>query len=193
MNIRNIRRNMVVIQQVQGETMKISLNKVEKNRLDVLSVDMEIAIRKEYKNITRHSGRMVHVIDWRIVLYINGNKLDEDEVLVEDEFLKSLICPGKYPMFTCTCGIFGCGGYYVEVSHEDDRLFWLTEQSPFKEQFVKTSNKFAFSWDHIIDFLEELIHKFDDLKSIMITHGLNFHYDVERYREIIKEIKERAS
>ncbi len=42
MNIRNIRRNMVVIQQVQGETMKISLNKVDENRLDVLSVDMEM-------------------------------------------------------------------------------------------------------------------------------------------------------
>lgn len=40
--------------------------------------------------------------------------------------------------------------------------------------------------------MEELIHKFNDLKSIMITHGLNFQYDVERYREIIKEIKERA-
>ncbi|MHB0942557.1 hypothetical protein ACYCSU_13010 [Paenibacillus sp. ALE1] len=75
MNIRNIRRNMVVIQQVQGETMKISLNKVDENRLDVLSVDMEIDIRKENKNITRHSGRMVHVIDWRIALYINGMQL----------------------------------------------------------------------------------------------------------------------
>ncbi|MDR6777014.1 MULTISPECIES: hypothetical protein [Paenibacillus] len=173
--------------------MKIFLKKVDENKLDVLSVDMEIDIRKEYKNITRHNGRMVHVIDWRIALYINGNKLHEDEVFVEDEFLKSLICPGKYPMFTCTCGIFGCGGYYVEVSHEDDRLFWLTEQSPFKEQFVKTSNKFAFSWDQIIDFLEELIHKFDDLKSIMITYGLNFQYDVERYRGVIKTIKERAN
>lgn len=72
-------------------------------------------------------------------------------------------------------------------------MFWLTEQSPFKEQLVKTSNKFAFSWDQIIIFLEELIHKFDDLKSIMITYGLKFQYDVERYREIIKEIKERAN
>lgn len=107
---RNIRRNMVVIQQVRRETMKTFLNKVDENRLDVLSVDMEIDIRKEYKNITRHSGRMVPVIDWRIALYINGNKLGEDEVFVEDEFLKSLIIPGKYPMFTCTCGIFGCGG-----------------------------------------------------------------------------------
>ncbi|AHM67180.1 hypothetical protein LK13_04915 [Paenibacillus polymyxa] len=170
----------------------IFLKKTDENRLDVLLVDMEIDIRKEYKNITRHSGRMVHIIDWRIALYINGNKLDEDEVFVEDEFLKSLICPGKYPMFTCTCGIFGCGGYYVEVSHEDDRLFWVTEQSPFQEQFVKTSNKFAFTWIQIIDFLEGLIHKFDGLKSIMNTHGLNFQYDVEKYRRVIKEIKERA-
>ncbi|MFE5318358.1 hypothetical protein ACFQ88_06590 [Paenibacillus sp. NPDC056579] len=98
--------------------MRIFSSKDNEINQDILSIDMEIETRKEYKNITRVKGRMVPVVDWRISLYINGNKLNEDEVFVEEEFFKSLLNPGKYPLFTCTCGIFGCGGYYVQVIHD---------------------------------------------------------------------------
>lgn len=93
------------------------------DNLNRLSFDMEMKKkkRKVYKNIARVKGRMVPVIDWQISLYINGNKLDEDEVFVEDVFFNSLLYSGKYPMFTCTCGIFGCGGYYVDVVHNNER------------------------------------------------------------------------
>lgn len=169
--------------------MGIFSKKEHENKQDIISIDMEIETRKEYKNITRHKGRMVPVIDWRIFLFINGNKLDEDEVFVEEEFFKSLLNPGKYPMFTCTCGIFGCGGYYVEVIHGGERVIWLTEQSPFEDRSLKSSNKFVFSWYQIISFSEELLHKFENLNSIMNINDLDFHFDVERYSGIINEIK----
>ncbi|OMF02625.1 hypothetical protein [Paenibacillus sp. FSL H7-0331] len=173
--------------------MKIFSKKDNVIKQDILCIDMEIETRKEYKNITRQKGRMVPVIDWRISLYINGSKLDEDEVFVEDEFFKSLLNPGKYPMFTCTCGIFGCGGYYVEVIHEGERVIWLTEQSPFEDRAVKSLNKFIFSWDQIISFSEELVQKFENLKSLMNISDLDFHFDVERYSGIINEIKVRKT
>ncbi|WP_138185229.1 hypothetical protein [Paenibacillus alvei] len=162
-----------------------------KGNQDKLSIEMEIETRKAYKNISRVKGRMVPVIDWRISLFINSDKLDEEEVFVEEEFFKSLLTPGRYPMFTCTCGIFGCGGYCVEVIHEDKFVIWLTEQTPFEDRSVKSLNTFIFSWDHIINFSEEFVQKFQYLKSLMNTNDIDFSFDVERYTGIIKEIAER--
>lgn len=173
--------------------MKIFSKKDHEINQDMLSIDMEIETRKVYKNITRVRGRMVPVVDWRISLYINGNKLHEDELFVVEEFFKSLLNPGKYPLFTCTCGIFGCGGYYVEIIHEDESVIWLTEQSPIDDRTVKSSNKFVFPWDQIINFSEELIQKFENLKSVMNTNDLDFSFDVERYLGIINRTKERKT
>lgn len=44
------------------------------------------------------------------------------------------------------------GQLLVEVIHEDKSVIWLTEQSPFADRSVKSSNKFIFSWDQIISF-----------------------------------------
>ncbi|GGH60258.1 hypothetical protein GCM10008014_34620 [Paenibacillus silvae] len=154
---------------------------------DTLSIEMRIETRKTYKNITRVKGRMVPIVDWRLLIYINENKLDEDEVFVVEEFFESLLSPGIYPLFTCTCGIFGCGGYYVEVVHDADRIIWLTEQSPFNNQTIKSSNKFIFSRDQIFEFSRELIQKFEHLKSIMDANELELNFDIERYSRIATE------
>lgn len=160
---------------------------------DILSIDKKIETRRTYKNITKVKGRMVPVVDWRLRLYINENKLGEDEVFVVEEFFKSLLNPGVYPLFTCTCGIFGCGGYYVEVIHEAERVIWLTEQSPFDDRTIESSNKFIFSWDQIIEFSRDLIQKFEDLENIMSANDLEFNFDIEKYHRIITRIRERKT
>ncbi|AKG36177.1 hypothetical protein [Paenibacillus durus] len=169
--------------------MKIFSKKGNDNKQDLLSIEVEIDRRKEYKNISKHKRVLMPVIDWRISLYINGHKLYEDEVFVEDVYFKSLLYPGKYPMFTCTCGIFGCGGYYVNVVHNYETMIWTTQQSPFMERTIKSSNKFVFSWRNIIEFTEELIQRLEELKSLMISNKLEFRYDLEKYKDIMQEIK----
>lgn len=154
-----------------------------------LSFDMEIKTRKVYKNITKVKGRMVTVIDCKTSLYINGYELDEDEVFLEDVFFNSLRYPGKYPMFTCTCGIFGCGGYEVDVVHYNDTLSWTTEQSPFADKTIKTSNVFVFTWNNMIQFSEKLIQRLEDLKRLRLSHDLEFSCDLEKYKNILQEIK----
>lgn len=173
--------------------MEIHLKKDEKFKSDKLSIEMKIEERKIYKNITKVKGRMISSVDWRLMLYINENKLDEDEVFVVEEFFKSLLNPGRYPLFTCSCGVFGCGGYYVEVVHETEGIIWLTEQSPFNDHTIESSNKFIFSWVQIIKFSKGLIQEFKHLKSIMSANELEFNFDIEKYNRIINEIKERYS
>lgn len=86
---------------------------------DTITSDLSIHISRRYKNITRHHGEIVPIIDWKISLVINGEQCDEGEMFVVEQFFDSLLYPGEYPMFTCTCGIFGCGGYYVNVIRRD--------------------------------------------------------------------------
>lgn len=173
--------------------MEIHSKKDEKFKFDKLSIEMKIEPRKVYKNITRVKGRMVPIVDWKLFLYINENELDEDEVFIVEEFFKSLLSPGTYPLFTCTCGIFGCGGYYVEVIHEAGRIIWLTKQSPFKDQTIESSNKFIFSWAQIFEFSRGLIQEFEHLKSIMNANELELNFEIEKYRRIITEIRERQT
>lgn len=172
--------------------MKIHSKKDEKSKPDKLSIEMKIETKRIYKNITRVKGRMVPIVDWKLLLYINENKLEEDEVFVVEEFFKSILSPGIYPLFTCSCGVFGCGGYYVEVIHEAERIIWLTEQSPFSDQTIESSNKFIFSWAQIIEFSRELLQEFEHLKSMMSSNELEFNLDLEKYHRIITEAREKT-
>lgn len=92
-------------------------------------------------------------------------------------------------MFTCTCGIFGCGGYYVDVVHNNETMIWTTEQSPFMDSTIKSSNIFVFLWTNIIEFTEEFIQGLAELKSLMISNGLEFRYDLEKYMGILQVMK----
>ena len=47
---------------------------------------------------------------------VNGQELPE--VLDIDVFFEALTGSGPLPLFTCTCGVFGCGGYYVGVARD---------------------------------------------------------------------------
>ncbi|RRJ63682.1 hypothetical protein EHV15_12635 [Paenibacillus oralis] len=153
---------------------------------DTLSVEIEMEVRKEYKKISKHKRVLMPVLDYRVDLYVNGHKFDEDEVFVEKVFFQSLLSPGKYPMFTCTCGIFGCGGYYVDVFYEGDSVIWLTEQSPFMDKSIPAANRFVFSRNNMIEFSKQLVEKLEEVRRISESHELNFQYDREKYLDTIR-------
>jgi hypothetical protein len=103
---------------------------------------------------------------------VNGTTLPD--VLDVDEFFKSLsidLLPtrrsGKrsrlpsaqrYPLFNCTCGVFGCGGYYVDVIIRTDGLIWeniYATLDKHQEPFARW--RYVFSWDNIREISGELI------------------------------------
>ncbi|WP_411347613.1 hypothetical protein [Paenibacillus sp. WLX2291] len=133
---------------------------------DTLSIELQVEKKRVYRNISKVKGKMVSVVDWKLLVYINGNKLAHDEILVVEEFFNTLLRPGIYPLFTCSCGIFGCGGYYVEVIHEGQNITWRTEQIPFEDPQLKTQSTFVFTRHHMTEVAESLRQDLAELRHI---------------------------
>jgi hypothetical protein len=53
---------------------------------------------------------------------VNGQELPDVHDI--DVFFEALTNSGPLPLFTCTCGVFGCGGYYIGVAHGADAWIW---------------------------------------------------------------------
>lgn len=57
-----------------------------------------------------------------IVVFLDGT--EEPATIEEFPFIKSTESDGLFPILNCTCGEWGCGGYWVKVKHEGDRIIW---------------------------------------------------------------------
>ncbi|MBE0339529.1 MAG: hypothetical protein ACQEXV_00535 [Bacillota bacterium] len=148
----------------------------ENKSVDKLTFEFFVDVAKEYKNVSKHKRVLTPVVKWKIIIYANELRLneDEDEVFVITEFFNSLAQQGKFPMYTCSCGIFGCGGFYVNVLYEKDTVIWDTEQSSIK--------KFIFSKENVLHFAEELIEKLMGLNDLLQENGLHTYHEIDIYR-----------
>ncbi|MFC4777328.1 hypothetical protein ACFO9Q_11090 [Paenibacillus sp. GCM10023252] len=155
--------------------------------VDELTFKLTIEVKDEFKNFSKYKRIKVPVIYFSIQVFINDNELDQ--VFVEDQFLQSLLHEGKYPMFTCTCGIFDCGGYYIEVIHRKDKLCWYAEDPPFKDLEIKSSNYFQFEWENVFEFTMELVAQLDELNKLYDSKGLTRPYDLKEYYLTIEKLK----
>jgi len=104
---------------------------------------------------------------------VNGEPLSD--VLDVDEFFKSVapldslvatqnkksskarLAPitERLPLFNCTCGFFGCGGYYVDVTVTTTALLW---ESTFIHTSSQPPRRFTFSWENIRTVSEAVIY-----------------------------------
>lgn len=163
-----------------------------KGGTDKLTAEFQMARKEVFQNISKHKRVRKPVVEWSLRLYINGMKLSEDEVFVQAQFFSSLLEPGKYPMFTCTCGIFGCGGYYVDVLHEETGITWMTEDSPFDDKTIPHSHRFSFTREDMVRFAEDLLHGYEQLDRLMASVNLKFMDDLETYRQTVHFLKRRG-
>lgn len=154
-----------------------------------LSFKVQINQRKAYQNISKHKRVLTAVVDSSIEVNVNNRKFDEDEVFVANVFFESLLNPGKYPMFTCTCGIFGCGGYYVDVAHRDQYIIWSIEQNPFEGEMSSPSHIFTFLRSDIIRAASELIQELEKLNKLLHENGLAIYYDTNYYKGIVNSLR----
>ncbi len=144
--------------------------------MDVINVALDVHVKKAYKNLSKHKRILTPVIESQIRLNINDQRIYEDEIFLETVFLKSFSQSGKYPMFTCACGIFGCVGYGVEVRLDQDKITWVLEE-PFLDNGEVVYSTFQFSWENMLETAESIIQFQHQLNDIYHANGFERPYD----------------
>ncbi|MFC3801923.1 hypothetical protein [Cohnella sp. GCM10012308] len=157
----------------------------KKRHYDELAVKVIVDVSKRYKNISKHKRILAPEILESVYLLVNEVKINEDadEVFVISEFFNSLATDGKFPMFTCSCGVFGCGGFYIDVHHKRRIVTWITEQS--------TDKKHVFTSENIRFVAEELIRKLSEVNDLRIKNDMKANYDIQAFTSQLELFRSR--
>ncbi|MFB9329302.1 hypothetical protein ACFFSY_25480 [Paenibacillus aurantiacus] len=145
-----------------------------------IAVELNCEVTRVYRSISKYKRVKVPVVTARLDIYIDGDQLHDDNVFEADVFYESLVCDGTFPIFNCTCGIFGCGGYEVNVRHEEERVLWDTEGLIFE-----------FERDAMLKFSKELLVRLETLERVLAENGLPPRYDHPTFASKIKRFEER--
>ncbi|WP_028775918.1 hypothetical protein [Shimazuella kribbensis] len=134
-----------------------------------------------------------------VTVYINNKK--QTDILDIDEFFQSIQDPGIYPLFTCDCGFFGCGGYYVHVTHDEQGYRLQNSYKPYdvwnKKNRIHTF-QYLLDWHEIylvgkklIDLLNQL-HKHDQsLDASSGMYGMNLISKISYYKHILGKLNDK--
>lgn len=75
---------------------------------------------------------------------------------------------GLLPLFTCSCGTFFCGGYYVEVLHINDGLILRNTYKPVQnptDSDILEVFEYELSWEDLYIIASEVYYKLIEIKD----------------------------
>lgn len=124
--------------------------------------------------------------------------LELPEVLDSDVFSEALTGTGVLPLFTCTCGVFGCGGYYSGVAHTADAWIWRNRYPPDaapNPAHVMEVGELGFAWPQVravaTDLLATLHRLQRDKPGVRLTAastGIDLRDRLAYYEEQVQAI-----
>jgi hypothetical protein len=107
-----------------------------------------------------------------IGVQINGNDLPG--ILNVDAFFAIEQENKLVPLFTCGCGDFDCGGYYVNVSCTDTALILRNGYHRFN-QFLESEFEYQLDWPQVRYIAEEILTYLEKIhernQGVFITTG----------------------
>jgi hypothetical protein len=129
---------------------------------------------------------------------VNGCALPE--ILDVDTFFQALTASGLLPLFTCDCGVFGCGGYYVGVTSTEVSWTWRAryapEDAPNPEHLVD-EGEYCFAWAEVraaamglLATLHELKRDKPGVRLMVAETGINLASRLEAYATQVRDIPE---
>jgi len=80
-------------------------------------------------------------------LYVGERKMED--ILDIEVFFQAIESSGRYPLFTCDCGCFGCGGYYVDIECTEDAWIMRNKYHPHDEEELVEEFEYHFRWAHV--------------------------------------------
>lgn len=68
------------------------------------------------------------------------------------------------PLFTCGCGDFGCGGYYVSISYTDTALILQNSYHRFNH-YLESEFEYQLDWQQVRNIAEEIITYLEKIQA----------------------------
>lgn len=125
----------------------------------------------------------IHKLDFTIsdpkyplaTVVLDGQK--EDQTLEAFALERSGLGDGLFPILNCICGEWGCGGYWVEVNHDGDKIIWTKIRTHNSEKDIPRfhiTTPITFSKSEYKDLIDRL------LKEKNTYPGFKKSYDAEK-------------
>lgn len=123
------------------------------------------------------------------------------DILNIDGLFAAIKSEGYKPLFTCSCGVFSCGGYYVFVTHLADGATLKNAYKPVnepREQNLIEQFEYELSWKDFYFIASEVYERLCDLKSqypkreiCAGTFGPDLSNRLSEYGELLKQLRSR--
>lgn len=101
---------------------------------------------------------------------------------------------GLVPLFTCSCGSFGCGGYYIASEPHADGWVWANHYHPLEETLIRETRHLV-AWadvrravGELVATLDEIQHAHPQAELFSGTYGLDLSTRIAGYEEIANRI-----
>ena len=127
---------------------------------------------------------------------VNGQELPE--VLDIDVFFEALAGTGVLPLFTCTCGVFGCGGYYIGVVCTAEAWIWRNRYAPDdapNPAHVIEVGELRFAWPEVRSVATDLLATLHTLQRekpgvrlMAASTGIDLRDRLDHYEEQVQAI-----
>lgn len=87
-------------------------------------------------------------------MQIDGRSPNRDTTLDPDALFESLRVPGRYPLLSCSCGVFDCGGAWADVEHSAEA--WCMSYPNARNSSV---TQHSFEWQAVLDAAATLVQE----------------------------------
>jgi hypothetical protein len=123
------------------------------------------------------------------------------DILDVDALFSTIESEGYIPLFTCSCGSFGCGGYYINISHTTDGLLLRNKYKPVNNptegDLIDTFEN-DLSWEdlyfiasEVYEYMCDLVKKYPGYSLCTGAYGENLVQRLNHYEELLGILRGR--
>jgi len=123
------------------------------------------------------------------------------DIIDIDELFSIVSEDGYIPVFTCSCGSFGCGGYYIRIFKKDKGLVLKNSYRPVEnpaERDIISTFQYEISWKELYALLREVYEKCREVRNAFPAcgmcsgaYGKDISKQMNQYELVLEEVEKK--
>jgi hypothetical protein len=136
-----------------------------------------------------------------IFIEVEFDDVQMKDILDIDGLFTSIVEDGFQPLFTCACGSFSCGGYYVKIVRELDGIRMINSYKPKdipSESDLMDTFDFKMSWEDLYILSSSVYENILEVKEnnpeydfCSGSYGIRLKDNLDKYESILKCLRNR--